>query len=219
MISMINEGKSNEVYDDLYKYANEYRFTSRWTKDNVETKLNRTKRMFNLNDTELNKVIDKVNKDFKHKNNVKSNPYDENSYKAESAICESQNYTDSELEKVYEIADRYTMATPVSGSWDTELAHEQQAIANELNISMKDAKELMINHLGFSEDDDFVSDTNDTISMSEKNNDKDYIKIGKAIAKYYEEISFNNNSIIIYTNNRNALYKEITSALESIEYK
>lgn len=87
---MINEGKSNEVYDDLYKYADEYRFTSKWTKDNVETKLSRTKRMFNLSDTEFNKIIDKVNKDFKHKNNVKSNPYDKNSYKAESAICESK---------------------------------------------------------------------------------------------------------------------------------
>ncbi len=81
---IINEGKSNEVYDDLYKYADEYRFTSRWTKNNVETKLNRTKKLFNLSDMELNKIIDKVNKDYKRKNKVKSNPYDENSYKVES---------------------------------------------------------------------------------------------------------------------------------------
>jgi hypothetical protein len=81
---IINEGKSNEVYDDLYKYADEYRFTSKWTKNNVETKLNRTQKLFNLSDVELSKIIDKVNKDYKRKNKVKSNPYDENSYKVES---------------------------------------------------------------------------------------------------------------------------------------
>lgn len=48
-------------------------------------------------------------------------------------------------------------------------------------------------------------------------NNNDYIKIGKAVANYYEEISFDRNGIIIYTDNKKALYKEITDALKSIE--
>lgn len=48
-------------------------------------------------------------------------------------------------------------------------------------------------------------------------NDAYYIKIGKAVANYYDEISFNMNGIIIYTNNKKALYTEITNALKSIE--
>ena len=39
------------------------------------------------------------------------------------------------------------------------------------------------------------------------------------IANYYDEISFNSNGIIIYTDNKKALYKEITDALKSIESK
>ena len=84
MIRKLNESKASEVYDDLYNYADNYRFTTRWTKNNVEKKVNGLKKMFNLTDIELSKIIDKVNKDFKHKNKVKSEPYSDSSYKTES---------------------------------------------------------------------------------------------------------------------------------------
>lgn len=50
-------------------------------------------------------------------------------------------------DKLWEISDRYTGDTPLSGSWATELEHEQKAIADELGISMDEAKHLMIEHL------------------------------------------------------------------------
>lgn len=50
-----------------------------------------------------------------------------------------------------------------------------------------------------------------------KNNDDYYIKIGKTIANYFEEISFDRSGVIIYTDNKRALYSEITNALKSIE--
>ena len=51
--------------EDLYEFADNWCYTTKWTKADVENKLNRTKRMYGINDSELNKVLAKVNKDFK----------------------------------------------------------------------------------------------------------------------------------------------------------
>lgn len=56
-----------------------------------------------------------------------------------------------DYDKLWEIAERYNTSKPVSGDWSTETAHEQQAIADELNISPAKAKKLMIDELGFDE--------------------------------------------------------------------
>lgn len=56
-------------------------------------------------------------------------------------------------QKVDEIAERYVTSNPVSGRWDTETAHQQNAIAKELGISKEAAKNIMIKRLGFSKDD------------------------------------------------------------------
>ena len=114
---------------------------------------------------------------------------------------------------LYDIVDIYNTSSPVSGSWDTEIEHEQHAIADAFNISLEAAKKVMINILGF-DSNDFNKSNSVTPVI---NHDNDYIKIGKAIANYYEEISFDRNGIIIYTDNKKALYKEITDALKSIE--
>jgi len=73
-----------DLYDDLYSYADQYRMTSRWTKTNVEKYLERQKNFRRMSDVDFQKVVDKVNKDFKRKKKVKSFPYDSNSYKTES---------------------------------------------------------------------------------------------------------------------------------------
>lgn len=73
-----------DLYDDLYSYADQYRMTSRWTKANVEKYLERQKNFRRMSDADFQKVVDKVNKDFKRKKKVKSFPYDSNSYKTES---------------------------------------------------------------------------------------------------------------------------------------
>lgn len=54
---------------------------------------------------------------------------------------------------MYEIAERYNTSYPVSGDWETETAHEQQAIADEFGISLDDAMHIMIDILGFDPDD------------------------------------------------------------------
>lgn len=120
---------------------------------------------------------------------------------------------DDNLDRLYDIADRYNTSSPVSDDWDTEIEHEQQAIADAFNISLEAAKKVMINILGLDNNDFNKSDSVTPVT----NHDNDYIKIGKAIANYYEEISFDRNGIIIYTDNKKALYKEITDALKSIE--
>lgn len=117
------------------------------------------------------------------------------------------------MEDLYDIADRYNTSSPVSGNLSTEIEHEQQAIADAFNISLEAAKAAMIKILGFKEQD--FNKSNSTTSVT--NHDNDYIKIGKAIANYYEEISFDRNGIIIYTDNKRALYTEVTNALKSIE--
>lgn len=117
------------------------------------------------------------------------------------------------MEDLYDIADKYNTSSPVSGNWSTEIEHEQQAIADAFNISLEAAKAAMIKILGFKEQD--FNKSNSTTPVT--NHDNDYIKIGKAVANYYEELSFDRNGIIIYTNNKKALYNEIANALKSIE--
>lgn len=55
-------------------------------------------------------------------------------------------------DKVREIANRYVGSSPLSGDWNTETAHEQKAIADELGVSMNEAKQIMIDELGFDAD-------------------------------------------------------------------
>lgn len=96
-----------DLYDDLYSYADQYRMTSRWTKANVEKYLERQKNFRRMSDADFQKVVDKVNKDFKRKKKVKSFPYDSNSYKNESFIKEfgAKSYWSYDLMNVDD--DRY----------------------------------------------------------------------------------------------------------------
>lgn len=67
-------------------------------------------------------------------------------------LLKKESLEDANLDKLYRIADRYSVSRPVSGDWDTETVHEQRAIAKGLGISMKEAKQVMIDQLGFTED-------------------------------------------------------------------
>ena len=82
--TIIESAAEKDLYDDLYSYADQYRMTSRWTKANVEKYLERQKNFRRMSDADFQKVVDKVNKDFKRKKKVKSFPYNSNSYKTES---------------------------------------------------------------------------------------------------------------------------------------
>ena len=63
----------------------------------------------------------------------------------------------NDLEQLYEVVDKYNAnSTPVSGDWDAETADEQQAIADAFDITLDDAKAVMIKILGFPEDDAFI---------------------------------------------------------------
>lgn len=55
-------------------------------------------------------------------------------------------------DELFSIADRYCVSSPVSGAWDTEVQHEQEEIAKHFNLSMEEAKQIMIEILGFDED-------------------------------------------------------------------
>lgn len=57
------------------------------------------------------------------------------------------------VDKLWEIADRYNTSKPVSGNWDNETEHELNAISKELEISKQEAKQLMIDELGFPEEE------------------------------------------------------------------
>ena len=64
-------------------------------------------------------------------------------------------------DELFDIAENYNTSNPVSGDWDTETLHEQQAIADHFDISLEEAKQLMIDRLGFS-DEDFKAVTSST---------------------------------------------------------
>ena len=67
-------------------------------------------------------------------------------------LLKKESLEDANLDKLYGIADRYNVSRPVSGDWDNETVHEQRAISKELGLSMEEAKQVMINQLGFTED-------------------------------------------------------------------
>lgn len=83
----------------------------------MENKLNRTKRMYGINDTELNKMLAKVNKDFKRKKSAKTDPYSDAAYKTSDVNSsrrrlncgESYGWVvdPSEAQEAYEFACEY----------------------------------------------------------------------------------------------------------------
>jgi len=73
-------------------------------------------------------------------------------YKRWQESAEDVELTDEDMERVWEIADRYNTSRPISGDWSTETQHEQKAISDELGLSMYEAKRIMIDELGFTED-------------------------------------------------------------------
>ena len=72
--------------------------------------------------------------------------------KSSTAIKASIELTAEQQEELETIAEKYTTSNPVSGDWDTETASEQKDISDAFGISMDDAKQVMIDYLGFEED-------------------------------------------------------------------
>lgn len=72
--------------------------------------------------------------------------------KSSTAIKASIELTEEQQEELQTIAEKYTTSNPVSGDWDTETASEQKDISDAFGISMDDAKQVMIDYLGFEED-------------------------------------------------------------------
>lgn len=116
---------AKDLYNDLYKYAKEYRFTSRWTADGVKKYLKRQQDFRRMSDAEFYGVVEKVNKDFKRKEKVKSYPYSEDSYKsddvesAKSVKCstnrrcsiKASNVPESDVDELYRIANNEVLPT------------------------------------------------------------------------------------------------------------
>lgn len=73
----------------------------------------------------------------------------------DSEFFEDNNITLTpiEMELVDEIAAKYVTSSPLSGTWETEIDAQLQDIADTLNISKEAAKNIMINYLGFSEEE------------------------------------------------------------------
>lgn len=95
-----------------------------------------------------------------------------------------------EQDKLEAIAERYGGSKPVSGSWDTEVEHEQNAIAEAFNISKEEAKQKMIDELGFTEDQFKDIDAKEGISVTGRQdpNDKANHKSGNhSLAKELRE--------------------------------
>lgn len=72
--------------------------------------------------------------------------------KSSTAVKASIELTDEQQAELETIAEKYTTSNPVSGDWDTETASEQKDISDAFGISMDDAKQVMIDYLGFEED-------------------------------------------------------------------
>lgn len=76
---------------------------------------------------------------------------------SEDEIEASFSIDDIDDDRLAEVIDKYNAtSSPVSGDWDTETAAEQQDIADAFGISLEDAKQVMIQKLGFPEDDNFI---------------------------------------------------------------
>lgn len=132
-------------------------------------------------------------------------------------LNESPRISDEQQDQIDLLWDKYDSGNGKGYEFTLEAIRLiQKDIATILNISLESAKDFMIKYYSFDEDD-FNYDTS---KSSAKNNDNAYIKIGKAIVNYYEEIIYGSDTIHIQCANRNntkAMYKEITDALNSIK--
>ena len=72
-----------------------------------------------------------------------------------SAGNKQKEISKSGMNKLQEIAERYTTSSPVSGNWDTEAIHMRDTIVKEMKVTPFQATQLMKNKLGFS-DKDFI---------------------------------------------------------------
>lgn len=103
-------------------------------------------------------------------------------------ISASAYLTNDELDRVWEIAERYNTSSPVSGDWDSETSHEMHTIADELNISVADAAQIMIDELGFNRSDfATLSSTKVTGRRSKKVECADYVDVNGHLGAVGEE--------------------------------
>lgn len=68
-------------------------------------------------------------------------------------IKASRQLTDEELEAVWDIADSFCVSHPRYGDWDSDTREELVQIAEVLDCSTTEAKQVMKDVLGFEEDD------------------------------------------------------------------
>lgn len=109
--------------------------------------------------------------------------------------------TDEEEELLWDISNRYVTSHPISGRWENETQHELEAISDELNVSEEDAKSIMIDYLGFSEEQFNESKSineDKSISLSEDQLDKAM----ELIDEIYEACKS------IYSYNKNGKFEE-----------
>lgn len=72
-----------------------------------------------------------------------------NEVESATQVNSSVTLTDEQRDLLWEVIDQYNTSHPVSGRWEDETAHEQQTIADTFGISLADAKQIMIDELGF----------------------------------------------------------------------
>lgn len=95
--------------------------------------------------------------------------FEDASLVASTKVCSGVEVIDElgiDPNELWEIVDKYTSSTPVSGDWDTETAAEQQEIADHFGISLADAKRVMIDYLGFFNEDKFIEASTDVTANS-----------------------------------------------------
>lgn len=112
--------------------------------------------------------------------------FEDASLVASTKVCSGVEVIDElgiDPNELWEIVDKYTSSTPVSGDWETETAAEQQEIADHFGISLEDAKRVMIDYLGFFNEDKFIEASDDVCSAESFENDPDMIGMT------YDEIS------------------------------
>jgi len=80
--------------------------------------------------------------------------------------------SEDEIARLYEVVDKYNTSVPVSGDWATETEDEQRTIAKEFNVSLDEAKQIMIDILGFEPDDTFVEACDSIMSASDSLSDR-----------------------------------------------
>lgn len=139
-------------------------------------------------------------------------------------IMSTADLSIEDQEKLYEIADRYVGSEPVSGNWTTEAIHEQEAIADEFGVSLEEAKQMMIEYLGFT-DDMFVVEsaanekydevTYDVVEAStdDDNYQADYVdRLEQDLDTWSQEDKFSDViESINYEDDANNLYMTVTA--------